>query len=213
MELKIITETNLREKLSLHKQWILAFEQQITVSLSDRLCLFDTAISGVKLFGEDLCSAEIVRCHLEDSSFENCRFSDSILVGTTLNNCNFFNCNFIETDLRGLDCNHTSFVQSDFTSADFTEATLTECSFRDCDLSWTWLIKTNLRSTLFKNINIEGARFSNTKISNLSRKNLIKLEQATIKSIDVRQQDEYKTLSGTEALDFLKRDRQYTVDL
>lgn len=176
-----ITNSELAQKIDLHKNWL---TNHINAT-SNNLSLFDALISNIRIDNEDVSEIELIRCEFREVCFTNCNLSSSLFIESLFNNCKFINCNFNKSDLRGVKCIKVNFFKSDFTRADFTDADLINTDLTNCTLDWAWLIRTDLRYAILDGATLKGTRFIETKIYNDRRFALGTYDSVTTKDVDV----------------------------
>ena len=95
-------------------------------------------------------------CSLTSSSFRNCQFSDSKMVGMNWSSCNGL------SDLKFSQCllNHNVFQLTKINFFEFIDCELKDCDFSEASLKNVDFTGSNLEGSFFSRTNLENANFT-----------------------------------------------------
>lgn len=112
---------------------------------------------------------------IENTSFGDCRFSDTNFVGVKINHAEFFDCVFQNTNFHYADLKNNFFKNLKTYLCFFNHADLRNSRFENADLEYARFENANLKGVVFqecdlngiylKNADIRGADFSSSNFS------------------------------------------------
>ena len=153
MELKEISEKELKEKLELHRKWLNDEEGGV------KLDLRNTNLKGADLSNSDLSNADLSDSDLRYANLTNADLESVYLIGTDLRNANLTNADLSLANLSYADLSYANLYEADLIYADLSYANLYEA-----DLSKTEFYSTNLYKTKGNFVGVEniGSRNNTT---------------------------------------------------
>ena len=145
MELKEISEKELKEKLELHRKWLNDEEGGV------KLDLRNTNLKGADLSNSDLSNADLRHVDLRNANLTNADLESVYLIGTDLRNANLTNADLSLANLSYADLSYANLYEADLIYADLSYANLYEA-----DLSKTEFYSTNLYKTKGNFVGVEN---------------------------------------------------------
>ncbi|MBD8348529.1 pentapeptide repeat-containing protein [Dysgonomonas sp. HGC4] len=127
---------------------------------------FECTIERCNLFEQELND-----CIFSNCIFKNCDLSMCKLTNTQMNDIKFENCKIMGVDFSRCPgfLFEVNFVDCILDFCSFEKLKMANTSFRKCSMKGVDLVGTQLQNTLFDQVNLEEATFSNT---NLKEANL-----------------------------------------
>lgn len=187
-------EENIIEKFDLHKKWVETIGKEGQLLKLDEVDLRSFDLSDILLE-----QAYLIECTFDDHRLENIDFHTSLLASSTFNNAYLYKCDFYKTDLRYTDFSKCVIKNSRFSKGDCWEAIFRNAYLLDCNLINVSFYLTDFRSAILDNVDISVATFEETLLSGVTLKNIIGIEEAHIKSINIGTLEKPILLKSDEA--------------
>ena len=159
MELKKISEEELKEKLEFHRKWLIGEEEGVKLDLRN-VDLSYTDLRNVDLSYADLSYANLKSANLYEV---NLRYTD--LSYANLKSANLYEVNLRYTDLSYANLRYANLSNANLSNAnlinvDLSYANLSYANLSNANLSNANLESTNLRHADLKNANLKYANLS-----------------------------------------------------
>ena len=138
--------------------WFVATETYASLH-APGVTMDNTNLWGVRLFYSSFVGSTLNEVELSDSTFGECDFSHSHILGGEMEIADFQDCSFIETTLTDLRIT-SRFSTCSFESAIIEDTVLEGSSFLDCDLT-----SANFEETTFLYVSFRGGNLSKTRFS------------------------------------------------
>lgn len=128
---------------------------------------------------------------LQNMTFNNCHFGETILTGSIIKNVNFIDCKFLETDFKGSTLENVKFEKCNLDGGKFRGAEISLCKFVQCSMKQSQLQGARIIKSLFDDTDIENAilnatEFIHSEILNIEEKNVSAFLQANIENLKWR---------------------------
>lgn len=158
------------------------------LSIDKRLHVINTNVNEIEmdysLKNNNIKNLDMIFIDLKDNKFEKVDFSEIDILRGHLNNCYFKDCKFYNSRLSGTilknaiieNCN---FENASLVNVDFSNTTLSNVKFKNCDLSDSIFLGAKFESVDFENVQTDNALFSTKDIANIHN-NLITTQLTNI---------------------------------
>lgn len=177
-----------------HKEWLESQGQNGT-----QLILDNADMTNAKLNGKLLHEAKILECDFSNKCMAETDFENSLMCSSIFNYCTIDGCNFRKSDLQYSEFKNAKIMNTSFAKADLYEADFENATLSNSKMINACLYLANFSNVKFKNIDFSGTVFEETILVGAEFKNIIDIDGAIIKSINIGTFDNPIILLGDEA--------------
>ena len=181
-----------------HKEWLDSEGQSGAQLILENEDMKDVNIDGKLLHDAKFLECDFIRKCITKTDFDNSLMCSSMFIYSLIRECNFRKADLQYADFKNAQILNTSFAKTDLDEADFENATLTNSKLINA-----CLYLTNFSNVRFKNIEFSGAMFEETVLSGSEFENIVGIDDATIKSINIGTVDNPNILVGEEAKNWI----------
>lgn len=191
-------ENNIINKFELHEKWIETLGNE-----GKKLTLQKVDLRNIDLANKLFDQALIVSCVFDSLTLENIDFHTSVLCSTSYKNAKLYNCNFYRTDLGYADFTSAIIKGVNFSKSDFCDTVFCNADLFECKLINGCFYLTDFSNAILNNVDISGATFDEALLNGVILKNILGIEEAHFKSINIGTIEEPIILEGAKAKEWV----------